>query len=128
MPELPEVETVARDLARHLVGATITGARGDWPRAIASHPTVEAFAAAVAGRRVDAVGRRAKLVVVRLSGGAALTIHLKMTGQLFVVAGAAPMDRHVHVTPRARRRSRGPVPGHPQVRPDRLLAGGPRDR
>ena len=46
MPELPEVETVARDLRRHLVGATITGARGDWPRAIASHATVEAFAAA----------------------------------------------------------------------------------
>jgi formamidopyrimidine-DNA glycosylase len=98
MPELPEVETVARDLARHLVGATITGAHGDWPRAIASHPTVEAFAAAVGGRRVDAVGRRAKLVVMRLSGGAALTIHLKMTGQLFVVAAAAPVDRHVHVT------------------------------
>ena len=105
MPELPEVETVARDLARHLVGATITGAAGDWPRAIASHPTVEGFADAVAGRRVESVGRRAKLVVVHLSGGAAtpgrdraaLTIHLKMTGQLFVVPAAAPADRHVHV-------------------------------
>ncbi len=97
MPELPEVETVARDLARHLVGATITGARGDWPRAIASHSSVAAFAAAVAGRRVEAVGRRAKLVVVRLAGDAALTIHLKMTGQLFVVSAGAQMDRHVHV-------------------------------
>jgi formamidopyrimidine-DNA glycosylase len=97
VPELPEVETVARDLARHLPGATITGARGDWPRAIASHPSVETFAAAVAGRRVEAVGRRAKLVVVRLSGDAALTIHLKMTGQLFVVPAGAPADRHVHV-------------------------------
>jgi formamidopyrimidine-DNA glycosylase len=97
VPELPEVETVARDLARHLLGATIVGARGDWPRAIASHPSVEAFATAVAGRRVEAVGRRAKLVVVRLSGDAALTIHLKMTGQLFVVPAGAPADRHVHV-------------------------------
>jgi formamidopyrimidine-DNA glycosylase len=97
VPELPEVETVARDLARHLVGATITGARGDWPRAIASHPTVDAFAAAVTGRRVEAVGRRAKLVVVRLAGEAALTVHLKMTGQLFVVPAATPADRHVHV-------------------------------
>ena len=107
MPELPEVETVARDLRGLIVGATITGARGDWPRTIASHPTVEAFAEAVAGRRVEAVGRRAKLVVVRLSGGgrapgpageaAALTIHLKMTGQLFVVPKGAPGDRHVHL-------------------------------
>jgi formamidopyrimidine-DNA glycosylase len=51
------------------------------------------------------VGRRAKLVVVRLEGDAAtpgrdpaaLTIHLKMTGQLFVVPAATPADRHVHV-------------------------------
>ena len=56
MPELPEVETVARDLRRLVVGATITGADGDWPRAIRSHPTVAAFAAAVAGRTID--GRR----------------------------------------------------------------------
>jgi len=97
VPELPEVETVARDLRRLIVGATITGAAGDWPRAIASHPTSDAFSAAVAGRRVEAVGRRAKLVVVELSGDAALTIHLKMTGQLFVVPAAAPADRHVHV-------------------------------
>jgi formamidopyrimidine-DNA glycosylase len=97
VPELPEVETVARDLRGLIVGATITGAAGDWPRAIASHPTVEAFAADVAGRRVEAVGRRAKLVVVELSGDAALTIHLKMTGQLFVVPAPTPGDRHVHV-------------------------------
>jgi formamidopyrimidine-DNA glycosylase len=96
MPELPEVETVARDLRGLIVGATITGARGNWPRTIQSHPTIEAFAAAVAGRRVEAVGRRAKLVVVELSGGAALTIHLKMTGQLFVVPATTPADRHVH--------------------------------
>jgi formamidopyrimidine-DNA glycosylase len=98
MPELPEVETVARDLRRHILGAVISGARGDWPRAIASHDTLEAFGAAVAGRRVEAVGRRAKLVVVELSGAAALTIHLKMTGQLFVVDASAPADAHTHVT------------------------------
>jgi formamidopyrimidine-DNA glycosylase len=105
VPELPEVETVARDLRGLIVGATITGAAGDWPRVIASHPTVEAFADAVAGRRVETIGRRAKLVVVRLSGDpatpghhpAALTIHLKMTGQLFVVPAGSPADRHVHL-------------------------------
>ena len=104
MPELPEVETVARDLRGLVVGATITTALGNWPRTIQSHPTIEAFAADVAGRRIEAVGRRAKLVVVelsggtQLSGGAALTIHLKMTGQLFVVPATTPADRHVHVT------------------------------
>jgi formamidopyrimidine-DNA glycosylase len=97
VPELPEVETVARDLRGLIVGATITRAEGDWPQTIASHATVEGFAEAVAGRRVEAVGRRGKLVVVLLSGEAALTIHLKMTGQLFVVPTSTPADRHVHV-------------------------------
>ena len=97
MPELPEVETVARDLRGLVVGATIVGAGGDWPRLVASHASIAAFAAAVAGRRIEAVGRRAKLVVVELSGHAALTIHLKMTGQLFVVPSGTPADRHVHL-------------------------------
>ncbi len=97
MPELPEVETVARDLRRLVVGATIEGATGDWPRLVGSHASIAAFADAVAGRRIEAVGRRAKLVVVELSGHAALTIHLKMTGQLFVVPSGAPADRHVHL-------------------------------
>jgi formamidopyrimidine-DNA glycosylase len=104
VPELPEVETVARDLRGLILGATITGVAGDWPRAIASHPSVAAFAEAVSGRRVEAVGRRAKLVVVELSGDtppgrgpAALTIHLKMTGQLFVLPAGAAADPHVHL-------------------------------
>ena len=97
MPELPEVETVARDLRRLVLGATISGATGDWPRLVRSHASVEAFAQAIVGRRVEAVGRRAKLVLIELSGHAALTIHLKMTGQLFVVPAGTPADRHVHL-------------------------------
>jgi formamidopyrimidine-DNA glycosylase len=64
---------------------------------IASHASVATFAEGIAGRRIAAVGRRAKLVVVELSGDAALTIHLKMTGQLFVVPAGAPSDRHLHL-------------------------------
>src|SRR3954464_4667962 len=96
MPELPEVETVARDLRARILGATITGARCSWPRTLRTH-TPEAFEEAVAGRRVEVVGRRAKLVVVELSGDAALTIHLKMTGQLFVVPAEAPQDPYVRL-------------------------------
>jgi formamidopyrimidine-DNA glycosylase len=96
MPELPEVETVARDLRPRIVGATITGARSTWARTLRTH-TPEAFAAAIAGRRVEAVWRRAKLVVIDLSGDAALTIHLKMTGQLFVVPADNPVDPYVRL-------------------------------
>jgi formamidopyrimidine-DNA glycosylase len=96
MPELPEVETVARDLRGLVVGATITGARYDWPRTITGVPP-EAFHGWVAGRRIEAVGRRAKFVLLELSGGLVLTIQLKMTGQVFVVPVGAAADRHVRV-------------------------------
>src|SRR4249920_3895635 len=96
MPELPEVETVARDLRPRISGATITGARCSWARTLRTHAP-EAFAEAVAGRTVEGVGRRAKLVVIELSGDAALTIHLKMTGQLFVVPRELPEDPYVRL-------------------------------
>jgi len=96
MPELPEVETVARDLRPRLVGATIVGARCSWARTLRTHDPLT-FGDAVAGRTVLAVGRRAKQVVVDLTGEAALTIHLKMTGQLFVVPADAPDDPYVRL-------------------------------
>jgi formamidopyrimidine-DNA glycosylase len=96
MPELPEVETVARDLRPHLVGATIVGARSSWARTLRTHAP-EAFADAVAGRRIEAVGRRAKQLVIDLSGDAALTVHLKMTGQLFVVPAETPEDPYIRL-------------------------------
>ncbi|HEY8636045.1 MAG TPA: bifunctional DNA-formamidopyrimidine glycosylase/DNA-(apurinic or apyrimidinic site) lyase [Candidatus Limnocylindrales bacterium] len=96
MPELPEVETVARDLRPRILDATIVGARVSWARTLRTH-TPEAFAEAVAGRRVETVGRRGKQLLVGLSGDAALTIHLKMTGQLFVVPAETPVDPYVRL-------------------------------
>jgi len=96
MPELPEVETVARDLRGLIVGATIVDAETRWERTLRDADP-EAFADGVAGRRIEAVGRRAKQVVVELSGGAYLTIHLKMTGQLFVVPQGGPDDPYVRL-------------------------------
>ena len=97
MPELPEVETVARDLRRHLLpdeggpGPVITGARVSWAKTVRGEDPA-AFTEGVAGRRVEAVGRRGKNIVVDLDGGAFLTIHLKMTGQVFVVPATTPVD------------------------------------
>jgi formamidopyrimidine-DNA glycosylase len=96
MPELPEVETVARDLRPRLAGAEIVGARVTWPRTLRTHDP-EAFPAAIAGLTVETVGRRGKQLVIGLSGGYALTIHLKMTGQLFVVPASAPPDPYVRL-------------------------------
>lgn len=99
MPELPEVETVARDLRRRLLpegggpGPVITGARVAWPRTLRDGDPA-AFERGVAGRRIEAIGRRGKQLIVRLDGGAFLTVHLKMTGQLFVVPASQPHDPH----------------------------------
>jgi formamidopyrimidine-DNA glycosylase len=99
MPELPEVETVARDLRRHLLpgegtaGPEITGGRVSWARTLRGQDPA-AFTAGVTGHRIEGVGRRGKQIVLDLDGGAFLTIHLKMTGQVFVVPSDTPRDPH----------------------------------
>jgi formamidopyrimidine-DNA glycosylase len=97
MPELPEVETVARDLRGLLVGTTITAVHATWPKTFRS-ADAEAFAREVVGRTIVGTSRRAKLVVLDLDDGRAVTIHLKMTGQLFVVPRSAPADPYGRVT------------------------------
>ena len=97
MPELPEVETVARDLRRHLLpdgggpGPVVTGARVAWPGTLRDGDP-PAFERGVAGRRIEQIGRRGKQLIIDLDEGAFLTIHLKMTGQLFVVPATRPHD------------------------------------
>jgi formamidopyrimidine-DNA glycosylase len=95
MPELPEVETIARELRPLVLDATVVAAWWDWPRVI-RHPRPEAFDAAIAGRTIVDVTRRAKWLLLELSGDAVLAIQVKMTGQLFVLPADAPRDRHVH--------------------------------
>ena len=96
MPELPEVETVARDLRPVITGATISGARCSWARTLRTH-SPETIDAALRGRRVEGVGRRAKQLVFDLSDGVAMTVHLKMTGQLFVVPADQPEDPYTRL-------------------------------
>lgn len=94
MPELPEVETVARDLRGLIFDATIAGATAHWARTLRTHAP-EAVGAALTGHRIESVGRRGKQLVIGLSDGVLMTIHLMMTGQLFVVRAETPLDRHV---------------------------------
>lgn len=104
MPELPEVETIARHLRVQLVGQRLEGVEVRWPRCIAT-PAVAEFERELTGREVSDVGRRGKFVVVSLSGGRFLLVHLRMTGRLIVEgeevhganSGMGP-DPHVHAT------------------------------
>jgi len=95
MPELPEVHTIARGLERQIVGQTIALVDVKAPRAVHGDPAV--FSAALAGRRVASVGRRAKLLLLDFSPPLTLAVHLKMTGRLYVPARDAQPDKHTHI-------------------------------
>ena len=97
MPELPEVETVARDLQRWVPGASIERVEVRWERTI-RHPLPAArFAAELQGATVARVTRRAKSVLIALTDGRVMTVALRMTGALIVAPPGTPEDRHARV-------------------------------
>lgn len=95
MPELPEVETIVRALRQPLVGRTITAVRNQWPRQI-RQPSWPEFQERAIGQSILTIDRRGKYLVFELDGGESLIIHLKMSGQLFVVNASETSDKHVH--------------------------------
>jgi len=108
MPELPEVETVARGLRRHILGRrilSVTLGKTDFiddPVALEQH---------LPGRRIEAVERYGKFMLLRLSAGhrtngnhdgedakqASLLVHLGMTGQMAPSPAEKPHEKHTHV-------------------------------
>ncbi|HUO32858.1 MAG TPA: bifunctional DNA-formamidopyrimidine glycosylase/DNA-(apurinic or apyrimidinic site) lyase [Bryobacteraceae bacterium] len=90
MPELPEVETVARSIAR-LVGRRIVSAEFTCLRILRGDP--DKMSAALAGRRIRTIERRGKFIVIQLDGGWSFVVHLGMTGKLLL--GGTP-GKHTH--------------------------------
>jgi formamidopyrimidine-DNA glycosylase len=99
MPELPEVETICRSLKPHILHKQIGGVSVFWPAALAAPPGVK-VPDILLGRDVESVTRRGKYLLLALSQGLSLVIHLRMTGQLVFHAaerGRAEMAKHTHV-------------------------------
>lgn len=98
MPELPEVETFRRKFlygseeGPSLVGARIVGADLLWARTLAE-PEPAVFMRRVAGQTIMDIGRRGKYLLLRLSSDV-LAIHLRMSGDLLLEAGEAPVGKH----------------------------------
>ncbi len=102
MPELPEVETVVRDLRPLLAGRTITGVRRSKHKL--RRPWLTKWNAKVVAASVEGVRRRGKWILVDLvsrepkaTGSPALRVHLGMSGQFTVVDASVPEADHVHV-------------------------------
>jgi formamidopyrimidine-DNA glycosylase len=89
MPELPEVETIARQLRGLVVDRTISEFESRWVRLTEPEPA-EVVGARLRGRRISDVRRRGKFVVFDLDGGEALVVSLRMTGKLLY--GVADVD------------------------------------
>lgn len=96
MPELPEVETVRRDLDRLLRGRQIAHVAVLLPRTVA-YPDPALFSQLLMGSSFVGWDRRGKYLLAQLEGGSRLGVHLRMTGQLLVMPRAEPLSRHTRV-------------------------------
>lgn len=96
MPELPEVETVKNSLENKLTGLTITGVDIEMPKII-REPGIDSFITGVASKKITRLGRRGKYLLIHLSGGSVLLVHLRMTGRLVYARPEDSPPRHTHV-------------------------------
>jgi len=94
MPELPEVETIVRGLRRKMIGWKFS--RSEILTAKCLRGSRNEFCESLSGRSVVEFSRRGKNIVFHLSGGAALVVHLRMTGQLHLVPPRAAPGEHTH--------------------------------
>lgn len=79
MPELPEVETIVRELNREIAGKKIQKIEVKLPKMVMGKIVK------IEGLKIQKIIRRAKLIIIEISGGFRLAIHLKLTGQLFYI-------------------------------------------
>jgi formamidopyrimidine-DNA glycosylase len=95
VPELPEVETVVRDLRPLLQGRRIHSVRASAKKL--RRPWARQWGRRLIGQAVANIERRGKWIVVSFERDLQLIFHLGMTGQLFVVPCQAPVEEHTHV-------------------------------
>ncbi len=95
MPELPEVETIRRDLAPLVAGRRITGVDVDpaTVHLLAGVP-VDALRASLVGRTFTSLGRRGKYLLFGLDDGRTFVVHLRMTGRLLWRESSAPVEKY----------------------------------
>ncbi len=95
MPELPEVETIRRDLQGLIRGKVIKDVRLMYAGFIRC-PSRDEFAANLKDKEVLGTSRRGKYLFLHLAGGLSLIIHLRMTGRLLYYPESTPPDKHTH--------------------------------
>lgn len=97
MPELPEVETIRRDVEKGFVGKRIKSVDVTGVRSIRRHADVAQFATQVEGHKLVRTQRRGKYLLLYLDNGSAIVVHLGMSGQLLHADAKEPKPKHTHV-------------------------------
>jgi len=82
MPELPEVETIVRELRKDLVGLRFRDAWVDWAKTIQQAGGLKNFNKEIKNKKILSVRRRAKYIVLDIEGKKTIFIHQKMSGHL----------------------------------------------
>ena len=95
MPELPEVETIARGLEPLIINKTIKNAQIRYPKIISGD--LDYFRKNLPGKKIVRVWRRAKLLIFDLAGSSHLVFHLKMTGKVWIPQQDILPDKHTHI-------------------------------
>jgi len=96
MPELPEVETLRRDLEREVVGRRVKSVEVGAMRAIRRHSTRKQFTSRLEGQKIQTVRRKGKYLLFDI-GDDFLVVHLGMSGQLLRAATRDAKTKHTHV-------------------------------
>ena len=96
MPELPEVETIKRDLEQKIIGRRFVGVTLCWPKML-QNSTPEAFECNIISQNIEGADRRGKYLILRLSNSMSFIMHLKMSGSLRLDT-ACDNDRHIRAT------------------------------
>jgi formamidopyrimidine-DNA glycosylase len=97
VPELPEVETIRRDLDKEFVGRRISNVDVSGLRSIRRHPHAKDFVKRLEGHKVAGVIRKGKYLLIKLESGDVLVAHLGMSGQLLLSDAQEPRHKHTHV-------------------------------
>ncbi len=97
MPELPEVETIRRQITPFIIGKTVINVITGRPRAIRENSSSEEFIEMIKGADIIDSTRRGKVIVLTLSNGNSILFRLGMSGRVYLATHDLPVIPHTHV-------------------------------
>lgn len=97
MPELPEVETIVQGLKVPLCNRKINNVFVRDKRIVGYPDNLKKFKTKLEGYKIISLGRRGKYIIIEISSGKLLIIHLRMTGQLLIKNRLEEIAKHTHI-------------------------------